>query len=410
MVAKATAELGPSTSSSTTPASSTPPGREFPAERWDAVIAINLSADFHAIRAAMPQMKARNWGRIINIASAHGLVASPKKVGLRRRQARRHRPDQGRRARDRATGVTCNAICPGWVLTPLVQKQIDDPRGARRHPRERGEARAARREKQPSLAFVDAGTDRRARGVPLLRPPRRSAARRSRSTAAGPRSNARDAPPYNPLLVRPAPRGPTRRNAHEPHVSGRSETRLPPPRPSRRRSPTPTTGSSRRKSSRCTSTRPRAARRSGSPRRLRDLRDAERRARITPSSSRISSPAPRTPPAATSPRTRPPDTGTRSSARAGRSTPTFYVISADTLVNLNTKDQKHDHRAGDRRSRYRQALWNCVPGREPRAISSGCKRRSSIRSASRKLTPWPAPPAAHPVDRVGRAYPEMVER
>ena len=118
--------LGRSTSWSTTPASSTwRRSRSFPREQWDAVIAINLTAAFHAIQAALPDMKARSWGRIVNIASAHGLVASVNKsayvaakhglVGLtkvgRSRLARR--------------GITCNAICPGWVLTPLVQKQID---------------------------------------------------------------------------------------------------------------------------------------------------------------------------------------------------------------------------------------------------------------------------------------------
>ena len=98
---------------------------DFPIDRWDAVIAINLSSAFHTARAALPGMKARKWGRIINIASAHGLVASAEKaayvaakhgiVGLTKVIA-----IEGANA-----GVTCNAICPGWVLTPLVQKQID---------------------------------------------------------------------------------------------------------------------------------------------------------------------------------------------------------------------------------------------------------------------------------------------
>ncbi|MGH8720187.1 MAG: 3-hydroxybutyrate dehydrogenase [Burkholderiales bacterium] len=103
----------------------TAPIEEFPVEKWDAVIAINLSSNFHAIRAALPQMRTRNWGRIINIASAHGLVASATKaayvaakhgvVGLTKVVA----------LETATTGITCNAICPGWVLTPLVQKQID---------------------------------------------------------------------------------------------------------------------------------------------------------------------------------------------------------------------------------------------------------------------------------------------
>ncbi len=102
------------------------PVGEFPKERWDAIIAINLSAAFHASQAVMAQMRARNWGRIINIASAHGLVASANKsayvaakhgiLGLTKVIA----------LETAKTGITCNAICPGWVLTPLVQKQIDD--------------------------------------------------------------------------------------------------------------------------------------------------------------------------------------------------------------------------------------------------------------------------------------------
>ena len=103
----------------------TAPVDEFPEDRWDAVISINLSSNFHAIKAVLPQMKARNWGRIVNIASVHGLVASKEKaayvaakhgvIGLTKTVAL----EMAR------TGITCNAICPGWVLTPLVQKQID---------------------------------------------------------------------------------------------------------------------------------------------------------------------------------------------------------------------------------------------------------------------------------------------
>jgi 3-hydroxybutyrate dehydrogenase len=97
---------------------------DFPEERWDAVIAINLSAAFHAAKAALPHMIAKGWGRIINVASAHGLVASGEKaayvtakhglVGLTKVIA----------IEAANAGVTCNAICPGWVLTALVQKQI----------------------------------------------------------------------------------------------------------------------------------------------------------------------------------------------------------------------------------------------------------------------------------------------
>jgi len=129
------------------------PVEEFPDERWDAVIAINLSANFHAIKAALPQMKQRGWGRIINIASAHGLVASTNKVayvtakhgvvGLTKVVA----------LETAGTAITCNAICPGWVLTPLVQKQIDDLAAREKI----AQAEAKRRllaEKQPSGEFV----------------------------------------------------------------------------------------------------------------------------------------------------------------------------------------------------------------------------------------------------------------
>ena len=126
---------------------------EFPVEKWDAVIAINLSSNFHAIRAALPQMKQRNWGRIINVASAHGLVASANKsayvaakhgvVGLTKVVA----------LETATTGVTCNAICPGWVLTPLVAKQVDD--WALREGISQEEAKQALlSEKQPSGEFV----------------------------------------------------------------------------------------------------------------------------------------------------------------------------------------------------------------------------------------------------------------
>lgn len=102
------------------------PLESFPVEKWDAVLAINLSAAFHTTRAVFADMKARKWGRIVNIASAHGLIASPFKaayvaakhgiVGLTKVTAM-----EGAEA-----GVTCNAICPGYVWTPLVEKQIED--------------------------------------------------------------------------------------------------------------------------------------------------------------------------------------------------------------------------------------------------------------------------------------------
>jgi 3-hydroxybutyrate dehydrogenase len=126
---------------------------QFPDDRWDAVIAINLSSNFHAIKAALPQMKSRNWGRIINIASVHGLVASTQKiayiaakhgvVGLTKVVA----------LETATTGITCNAICPGWVLTPLVQKQIDD-RAAKAGIAAAKAKHELLAEKQPSLEFA----------------------------------------------------------------------------------------------------------------------------------------------------------------------------------------------------------------------------------------------------------------
>ncbi len=113
------------------------PIESFPATKWDAILAINLSAAFHTIQAAYPAMKARGWGRIINIASAHGLVASPFKsayvaakhgvIGLTKVVA----------LEAAECGVTCNAICPGYVWTPLVAAQIDDQAAAHGLPRDR---------------------------------------------------------------------------------------------------------------------------------------------------------------------------------------------------------------------------------------------------------------------------------
>jgi 3-hydroxybutyrate dehydrogenase len=126
---------------------------DFPVEKWDAIIAINLSSAFHAMRAALPGMKARNWGRVINIASAHGLVASAGKsayvaakhglVGLTKAAA----------LECATTGVTVNAICPGWVLTPLVQEQIDARAVASGISVEEAK-RQVIAEKQPSLQYT----------------------------------------------------------------------------------------------------------------------------------------------------------------------------------------------------------------------------------------------------------------
>ena len=125
----------------------------FPTERWDAVIAINLSSAFHATRLALPAMREANWGRIINVASVHGLVASAEKsayvaakhglVGLTKVTA----------LETATTGVTCNAICPGWVLTPLVQKQVDAKAQAHKLSNEDAK-RLLLGEKEPSMQFT----------------------------------------------------------------------------------------------------------------------------------------------------------------------------------------------------------------------------------------------------------------
>lgn len=129
------------------------PVEAFPLARWDSIIAINLSSAFHTTRLALPAMKAANWGRIINVASAHGLVASAQKaayvaakhgvVGLTKVVA----------LETATTGVTCNAICPGWVLTPLVQKQLDDKAAAQGISNEEATQQLLR-EKEPSLQFT----------------------------------------------------------------------------------------------------------------------------------------------------------------------------------------------------------------------------------------------------------------
>jgi 3-hydroxybutyrate dehydrogenase len=102
----------------------TAPIDAFPDDRWDAIIAINLSSAFHSMKAAIPGMKQRGWGRIINIASAHGLVASPQKVAYVAAKHGLIGMTKVAALELANTGVTCNAICPGWVLTPLVEQQL----------------------------------------------------------------------------------------------------------------------------------------------------------------------------------------------------------------------------------------------------------------------------------------------
>ncbi len=98
---------------------------DFPIDKWDAIIAINLSSSFHTIRAAVPGMKRRKWGRIVNISSAHGLVASVQKVAYVSAKHGLVGLTKVVAMETANNGITCNAICPGWVLTPLVQQQVD---------------------------------------------------------------------------------------------------------------------------------------------------------------------------------------------------------------------------------------------------------------------------------------------
>lgn len=129
------------------------PVEDFPDEKWDAVIALNLSAVFHGMKAAIPGMKRRGWGRVINIASAHGLVASAKKVAY---VAAKHGVVGATKtvaiecAND---GITVNAICPGWVRTPLVEAQIE-ARAASNRVSVQEESKALLAEKQPMLEFT----------------------------------------------------------------------------------------------------------------------------------------------------------------------------------------------------------------------------------------------------------------
>ena len=125
---------------------------DFPVERWDSIIAINLSSVFHSTRLSLPGMRAKNWGRIINIASVHGQVGSTGKAAY---VAAKHGVIGLTKVvglETATTGVTCNAICPGWVLTPLVQKQIDDRIAKGVDPQQAQHDLLA--EKQPSLEFV----------------------------------------------------------------------------------------------------------------------------------------------------------------------------------------------------------------------------------------------------------------
>ena len=129
------------------------PVEEFPDDKWDAIIAINLSAAFHAVKAALPGMKRRGWGRIINIASAHGLVASGEKAGYVAAKHGLVGLTKVVAIETANSGVTCNAICPGWVLTPLVQKQVEAKAKEAGISIEQAKENLLR-EKQPMLRFT----------------------------------------------------------------------------------------------------------------------------------------------------------------------------------------------------------------------------------------------------------------
>jgi 3-hydroxybutyrate dehydrogenase len=130
------------------------PIEEFPEEKWDAIMAINLSSAFHATKLVLPGMRQRGWGRVINVASAHALVASPYKaayvaakhgvLGLTKVTALETAED----------GITCNAICPGYVRTPLVEKQIDDTAKAHNIPRDKVVSDVLLKN-QPNKRFVE---------------------------------------------------------------------------------------------------------------------------------------------------------------------------------------------------------------------------------------------------------------
>ena len=130
------------------------PIEEFPDEKWEAILAINLSSAFHATKLVLPTMRRRGWGRLINVASAHALVASPYKaayvaakhgvLGLTKVTALETAED----------GITCNAICPGYVRTPLVEHQIDDQAKAHGIPREKVISDVLL-QRQPNRRFVE---------------------------------------------------------------------------------------------------------------------------------------------------------------------------------------------------------------------------------------------------------------
>lgn len=143
----------------------TDPIEQFPVEKWDAIIAINLSSAFHTIRAALPLMKSKSWGRVINIASVHGMVASTNKVAY---VAAKHAIIGVTRTialETAESGITVNAICPGWVRTPLVERQIEALAEREQVSQEVAAVRLLE-EKQPTKRFTE--VDHIARAVLFL--------------------------------------------------------------------------------------------------------------------------------------------------------------------------------------------------------------------------------------------------
>ena len=129
------------------------PVAEFPAERWNAILAVNLSACFHTMKAAIPGMRQRGWGRLINIASVHGLVASLNKGAYLAAKHGLVGLNKGVALETATDGITANCICPGWTDTALIQPQIEARAAALGGDREAG-IRALLREKQPNLTLL----------------------------------------------------------------------------------------------------------------------------------------------------------------------------------------------------------------------------------------------------------------
>ena len=168
------------------------PLQEFPPAKWDAILAINLSSAFHTTRLALPCMIANKWGRIVNIASAHGLVGSPFKSAY---VAAKH----GMLGLTKVTaletaeqGITCNAICPGYVYTPLVEAQIEGQAKAHGIPREQV-IRDVLLAQQPNKRFATTEELGGSRCSSARTRPPRSPAPRSRSMAVGPRIERKQA-------------------------------------------------------------------------------------------------------------------------------------------------------------------------------------------------------------------------